>query len=321
MPRRRDDPWAPFHLSTAPLAEPQSRLLVRYGSWRALATSKTQAAKEERWLVRWVCHLAEREHELATAEEDDALAFARLFDDWHWAASTQRQCITALRVFEDWLLERGMCERNPWARIKAPRADVRAPRVVSAAEVGAMYQALARPHWRDARDRALLCTLTASGGRISEVLGLDVGDVDIPGRQALVMGKRRRERYVFLDDAACLTLRIYLTASRPLLTTRTDGPLFLGRHGNRMAGEVARTALDRAAQRAGIGRHVWPHLLRHSVATDLLEHGADLRYVQEVLGHSSLRSTERYTHVARGRLRSEYDRAHGLNPVPPKVRE
>jgi integrase/recombinase XerD len=105
-----------------------------------------------------------------------------------------------------------------------------------------------------------------------------------------------------------LPLCVYLAAVRPWLASSAAGPVFLGRHGKRLHPDVARDALRRAVARAQLGRHVWPHLLRHSFATDALEHGANLREVQELLGHADIRSTQVYTHVASSRLREVYER-------------
>lgn len=309
-PRARPASWSAWRLDAAPLRPSDHAVIARYVRQRALAHSRKLADREERWIVRWTCHLGLRGRTLAQADEDDALAWTDQFDDWHWGASQRGSCMTALRVFHEWLCDRGLAERNPWRRLRPPRAIQRVPRLLRPDEINRMSRALVGPHWRLVRDRALLCTLASTACRIMEVLGLDVADLDLASGWATVCGKGRRERVVPLDAPAREALTIYLQVGRPCLTSAPGGPLFVGRHGGRLSGQVARDALDRAAVRAGVHKDVWPHLFRHSAATDLLNHGADLRHVQALLGHASIRSTERYTHVATDRLREVYDRTH-----------
>lgn len=300
--------WSEWRLDTAPLASDDHALLRQYLAWRTLRTSKNLTGREERWIVRWLCFLGQRSVGVADAREADALEMALLFDEWGWTASPRQHYIACMRVFGDYLLDRKLAERNPWARIKGPRPREYTPAVLRPHELCALEDSLNRPCWREVRDRAVICLLTASACRISEALRLDVGDLDLPGQRFHIRsGKHNRDRIALVTEKACAALRLYLKAVRPLLTTTTAGPLFLGMHGKRLQGEIVREALRRARKRAGLGRHVWPHLLRHSTATEFLDGGAGLEQVQALLGHVSITSTRRYVRIAQGRLRSRYD--------------
>ena len=166
------------------------------------------------------------------------------------------------------------------------------------------------------RDRALLELLYAAGLRVSEALGLDGDDLDLDGASVRVVGKGDREREVPVGDVAIGWLRRYLETGRPALAaadrarTARGGPIFLSDRGRRLGRNHAWFAVKRAAAAAGLGAHVSPHTLRHSYATHLLEGGADLRVVQELLGHASISTTQIYTHLTGERIREVYARAH-----------
>ena len=310
MPRVRSSVWSGFRVDAAPLPPDDAATIRRYVAIRRLAHPSI-AGRDERFIVRWRCWLAERGRVFGEATEDDAVAFAgEWVPSWGWSVSSVRQGMTALRLFHAWLQDHGHAGANPWSRVRPPREVVHAPRVLSRSEIDGMLEVLRRPHWRDVRDRAILSLLWAGGLRIGELIGLDVGDVDLAHERVTVMGKGSRERHQPIEAAACDALRLYLRASRPVLAhSAQQQALFLGRHGRRIDPDVVRDGLRRAASRAGIDRHLWPHLLRHTYATDLLEHDVDLRVVQELMGHANIRSTVRYTHVAQARIRAEYARA------------
>ena len=161
------------------------------------------------------------------------------------------------------------------------------------------------------RDRAALELLYATGVRVSELVGLDVDDVNLERRVVTVLGKGNKERVVPFGVPAERALRVYLSTGRPRLVAATSGPaLFLGRRGGRLDQRQVRTLVHDLLALAETGIDAGPHLLRHSMATHLLEGGADLRTVQEVLGHASLATTQVYTHVSADRLRTSYEQAH-----------
>jgi integrase/recombinase XerC len=162
------------------------------------------------------------------------------------------------------------------------------------------------------RDGVILEVLYGGGVRVGELVALDVDDLDLPARRARVRGKGRKERMVPLGDAATEALEHYLHGARTAMMREGSpaGALFFNRKGKRMGVRDVRAMVERYASEALPGHHVTPHTFRHTYATHLLEGGADLRSVQELLGHADLRTTQIYTHVSRERLRSVYDRAH-----------
>ncbi|MFN8520895.1 MAG: tyrosine recombinase [Chloroflexota bacterium] len=199
------------------------------------------------------------------------------------------------------------------------------PDTLDVAEVEALLDAARPESPASTRDRALLELLYASGLRISEALGLDVGDLSFVTESVRVIGKGDRERVVPVGEVALAAIRRYLDDARPLLAGAIEGgraakgrrsgaaisgPMFLSAHGRRLSRMEAWRAVRRAAREAGIARHVSPHTLRHSFATHLLEGGADLRVVQELLGHASITTTQLYTHLTGARIRQVYDQAH-----------
>jgi len=314
MPRLKEDPWillAQLGPKSVPVSE--SRLVRRYLDRRAVRLSPAVLRREERFLVRWALHLGQKA--FSAASEDDAIAFTRQFAAWGWAPSQCRQCIGSLKGFHTWLCQRAGAPLNPWYDVRGRKERRRLPRVLDAEQIGGVLGALDRPSWQDVRDRALVAMLYATGCRNSELCGLDLADVDPRAGTAHVLGKGDKERICLLDEVAKQALAVYLRAVRPMLAGKTTA-VFVGRHGRRITREVVRDAVSRAGERAGLGRPIWPHLLRHSFATDLLDNGADLRDVQEALGHVNISTTQIYTHVSRAKLRRTYDRAHTPPPLP-----
>ena len=221
----------------------------------------------------------------------------------------------AVRGFFLLLARRGVVARDPALTLGTPKGEKRLPKVLTVAQVERLLAAPDRSTPAGQRDRALLELLYASGARVSEAVGLDAGALDLPAGTVRLFGKGSKERIVPLGEPACLAMERYLGGGRLVLAARDpavlDGSdaLFLNGKGARLGVRDAREAVDRAARLAGLGR-VTPHTLRHSYATHLLEGGADLRAVQELLGHVALSTTQIYTHVSREHLRSTYEHAH-----------
>lgn len=225
--------------------------------------------------------------------------------------------LAGARAFYRHAQRSGWCEGDPLVAITTPKRPRRLPRVLGADEVEALLDSVAGSRVGDAlaqRDRAIVETAYAGGLRISELAGLDVTDLDERRRLVRVMGKRRRERECPLGEPALDALRAWLGEGRPALRDRSaaddDGALFLNAAGTRLGVRGMRGRIDRLVLRAGLDRGVSPHTLRHSFASHLLDGGADLRVVQELLGHASLATTQVYTHVTPARLRSTYQAAH-----------
>lgn len=230
-----------------------------------------------------------------------------------YARATIARRTSSLRALFGFLARRGEIDRDPAAHLDAPRREVGLPRVLRPDQVEALIESAGE----DAvgrRDRALLELLYGAGARVSEACALDLGGLDLSARQARLFGKRRKERIVPLGGPAVAALGAYLDRGRAELAARARDraptpAVFLDSRGSRLDPRSARRVVTRAARSAGLGR-VTPHTLRHSYATHLLEGGADLRSVQELLGHSSLETTQRYTHLSRGRLVEIYHESH-----------
>jgi integrase/recombinase XerD len=217
----------------------------------------------------------------------------------------------AARTFYGHLVLLGMRSDNPAADIELPRRRRRLPRSLSPGEVERLIAAANGVTPRALRDRALVELLYGGGLRVSEAVGLDRGRVDLEHRLVRPLGKGDKERVVPLGRGAVEALRLYLARGRPYLDRRHCSELFLNAQGGPLTRAGAFLVLRRLAERAGLDpERVHPHLLRHSFATHLLEGGADLRSVQEMLGHADLATTELYTHVSDRRRREAYFAAH-----------
>lgn len=220
--------------------------------------------------------------------------------------------LSTLRSLYAFLVREGLAPGNPARAVASPRRPRRLPEVLPEQEVAALVEAPAAEAGPLAlRDRALLELLYASGLRVSELVGLDLDDVDLDERLVRVLGKRRKERVVPFGRAAARAIRRWLAEGRPALAGGRGGAaLFLSLRGGRLVQRSIARRLDRWVLAAGLPRHVHPHVLRHCFATHLLGNGADLRGIQELLGHASLSTTQRYTHLDWKRLAEVYDRAH-----------
>jgi integrase/recombinase XerD len=227
------------------------------------------------------------------------------------APSSIARRAAAARAFYRHLVLLGLREDNPAAEIELPRRRSRLPRTLSPAEVERLIGAANGTTPRSLRDRALVELLYGAGLRVSEAVGLDRGSVDLDNRLVRCVGKGDKERIVPLGREAADALRRYLARGRPYLERRHRPDLFLNAQGGALTRAGAFLILRRLAGKAGLDpRRVHPHILRHSFATHLLEGGADLRSVQEMLGHADLGTTELYTHVSDRRRRDTYYSAH-----------
>ncbi len=228
------------------------------------------------------------------------------------APTSLRRRAAAIRGFYRFAYGEGLITTDVAVRLDLPRQPRLLPETLDVAEVERLLDAAGEA----LRDRALLELLYAAGLRISEALRLDLDDLSRDAATVRVVGKGDRERVVPVGDIAVDWLARWMAEGRPALLARhhvapaRGGPLFLGDRGRRLARQQAWAAVKRAAVRAGLSERVSPHTLRHSFATHLLEGGADLRIVQELLGHASISTTQLYTHLTGERIRAVYARAH-----------
>jgi integrase/recombinase XerC len=231
------------------------------------------------------------------------------------ARTTLARRTSAVKTFTAWALRRGLLTADPAARLQVPKAHRTLPAVLRQDQArDAMAAAKSGAEQGDPlalRDRLIVELLYATGIRVSELCGLDVDDVDTRQRTVRVLGKGNKQRTAPYGVPAADALRAWLADGRPALVTPASGPaLLLGARGRRLDVRQARTVVHQTIAAVDGAPDMGPHGLRHSAATHLLEGGADLRVVQELLGHSSLATTQLYTHVAVSRLRAVHDQAH-----------
>jgi site-specific recombinase XerD len=250
--------------------------------------------------------------------------------DAGYARSTIARRTSTMRTWFALLERRGHVEADPAALLLSPKQGRHLPRVLRVDQIEAMIEVTDPATPTGSRDRTLLELLYASGARVNEACTLTLDRLDLPQAQVRLEGKGGKDRIVPIGGAAIRALTAYLDGARPVLLageagdagsgparaamraahgSRTDGIVLRGDRGGPLGTRDARTIVERVARTAGVG-HVTPHTLRHSFATHLLEGGADLRIVQELLGHASLATTQRYTHLSRGRLREVHASAH-----------
>jgi tyrosine recombinase XerC len=230
------------------------------------------------------------------------------------AKKSQGRALAAVRGLFRYAVREGTLASSPASSVRTPKTPQRLPRHLRPVEVEAVLEAAAGAGALGIRDRALVELLYASGLRVGELVSLDWRDLDLAGRVLRVLGKGGKERMVPFGTPAAAALRAWLTAwegVRGEAAALDDAmPVFLNARGGRLTDRSVRRILDRAVKDAAVATGVHPHTLRHSFATHLLEAGADLRAIQELLGHSSLSTTQRYTHVEVERLLAVYRQAH-----------
>ena len=228
-----------------------------------------------------------------------------------YSKRTMARKLSCLRSFYRHLILSGKLEQNPAAGVASPKLERRLPRFL---DEPAVADLLAQPDTTTPsglRDRAILEILYGCGLRVSEVVGLDTDSVDYSLGFVRVFGKGKKERLVPIGSGALAALADYLAAGRPRFRpAASERALFLNRAGGRLTDRSVMRMLDKYVRRLALAAKVSPHVLRHTFATHLLEHGADLRSVQEMLGHESLSTTQIYTHVTRARMMEVYRKAH-----------
>ncbi len=254
----------------------------------------------------------------ATAFKPERAAVRGFISDLHhrgYRRSSTARKIASIRAFYRWCVTCGIASHDPTAGVHTPRREGRLPKVLRTDEVESLLAAPDGSLPDGMRDRALLEVLYASGMRAGEAQALNIDDLDLDNYDVRVrQGKGDKERVAMLGDPAVEALENYLTVGRPALRLKArradDGALFLNKFGERLSDRGIRRIFDKYMHSASQTLKVTPHILRHSFATHLLDNGADLRAVQELLGHSSLETTQIYTHVSRERVAKVYDSAH-----------
>jgi integrase/recombinase XerC len=221
--------------------------------------------------------------------------------------------LSAIRSFYRYLMREKLITANPVERISSPKLDKRLPSFLTLNEVKQLLEAPDPSTPQGLRDRALLELLYASGLRVSELTSLELGQINLDSNEIRVWGKGSKERVVLMGEPAAEALRNYFEQGRPkLLTAKKSSAVFLTRYGQRLPARSVQKILEHYTVKAGLKKRVHPHTLRHTFATHMLDGGADLRVVQELLGHEQLSSTQIYTHVTKKQARKVYLAAHPL---------
>ena len=242
----------------------------------------------------------------------DLRGYVAAMHDAGYAKTSVARRTAALRTFFKFCLREKLCENNPAKPLRTPRKDRKLPHFLSTEEVGKLLDAPPATQAMGQRDRAILETMYSAGLRVSEVVGINDGDLALAEEIVRIRGKGRRERLAPLGSYAIRAIERW-HAQRKLSPREPKGaasPLFTNKFGRRLTTRSVARMLEKYLKLTGLDRRTTPHTLRHSFATHLLDRGADIRSVQELLGHKSLVTTQIYTHVSTAGLRAAYERAH-----------
>ncbi len=296
------------------IAENEQDLLDRVLQqlWLELGLSRHTLNAYEVDLRLFAAWLAPREKALLSADRADILSYlAQKMGEGRQARSLARM-LSAARTFYGWLLQHGEIQLDPTLDVPPPGIGRPLPKSLSESDVEALVTAPPIDTPLGLRDRAMLETLYATGLRVTELINLGMGHMSLSSGVVRVLGKGRKERLVPLGDEAVYWIERYLAEARPALLEGQGecAELFVTRRGAGMTRQMFWTLIKRYAAQAGLNMELSPHTLRHAFATHLLNHGADLRVVQMLLGHSDLSSTQIYTHVARARLKALHHEHH-----------
>jgi len=278
--------------------------------WLEEGLAKNTLASYRRDLAKLAAWMESSNSSLPAATRADLLAFLATNAPRMKASSTGRLLSSAKRFYQ-YLLRQGRIAADPTLKVERPKLPRALPKSLSEAEVEALIQAPDTGTPLGLRDRAMLEALYATGLRVSELVNLKLSEVSLDQGVVRAMGKGSKERLVPLGEEALDWLRRYLEHERgTILEKKQSDALFVTRRGGPMTRQMFWNLVKRYAARAGIQKHLSPHTLRHAFATHLLNHGADLRVVQMLLGHADISTTQIYTHVARERMKQLHATHH-----------
>lgn len=265
---------------------------------------------------RFAAYMATKSERLATdAEEDDVRDFVVWLRKQNYDPRSVARAISSLRSYFDFLVREGHIDTNPAREVELPKVPLPFPKALTVEEVELLIESVPTATAADIRDKALIEFLYATGARISEATNVDLSDLYLEEKSVRLVGKGDKARVVPFGAAADAALRRYLEKGRPPLASkakagRAPAALFLNQRGGRMTRQGMWMVLKARARAVGLADVLTPHVLRHSCATHMLEGGADIRAVQEILGHASLRTTQGYTKVTFSHIWSVYQTSH-----------
>jgi integrase/recombinase XerC len=251
-------------------------------------------------------------------------AFLAYLNEQNYSRTTSARKLATLRSFYKFTVRRGYIQTSPVATIRTPKQEKRLPRCLEPEQINVLLNCPETSNMLGARDRAIMETLYSSGLRVSELVGLDLSDVNFLGEVLHLRGKGKKERMAPVGASALQAIQRYLTfrdtesrnrdkqnsESQQQAKSFDKQALFINKHGQRLSTRSVRRKLDKYLRQAGLDPRISPHTLRHSFATHMLNNGADLRMVQELLGHRSLSTTQVYTHLTTSKMKTVYDNSH-----------
>jgi integrase/recombinase XerC len=255
----------------------------------------------------------EVDQRLLAADVNEARAYLAYLNDKNYSKATIARKLATLRSFYKFLVRTNRRDANPLTAIRTPKQDKKLPRFLEFEEVKRLLETPPTDSWLGARDRAILETLYSTGIRVSELVGLNMDDIDFLGEVIHIRGKGKKERIAPISSSALQAIQHYMEYRnrRSQSNNHFDSRvLFVNKHGQRLSTRSVRRKMDKYLKSAGLDPAISPHTLRHSFATHMLNNGADLRSVQELLGHQSLSTTQVYTHLTTRKLKEVYDNAH-----------
>lgn len=257
------------------------------------------------------------EKDCTSVNRDDIRNYLSFIGKFHFAKSTSARKTASLRMFFKYLYRENLTESNPVIGIKSPKRDKKLPHFLSETETEEILSGIKTNSPAGFRNKTILELLYATGMRISELSGINFEDLNLEENEIKVFGKGAKERIVPVSNRAKALLIDYINTVRELICTEGEkqpvsgtSPVFINKTGFRLQPQTVRNAINKTIDEIKFPKHVTPHVFRHTFATKMLEHGADLRSVQELLGHAGISNTQIYTHVTTERLRKAYDEAH-----------
>ena len=250
---------------------------------------------------------------LLTASADTMRAYMVRLNEQNYSKSTAARKLATLRSFYKFLLKRGRIDNNPVISIRTPKQEKKLPMFLEYDQVKQLLDAPDLSSWLGARDRAIMETLYSTAIRVSELVALNMDDIDFLSEVIHVRGKGKKERIAPVSSTALQTIQYYMEFRNKRAQSNQNFDLkvlFVNKHGTRLSTRSVRRKMDKYLKIAGLDPRISPHTLRHSFATHMLNNGADLRSVQELLGHQSLSTTQVYTHLTTSKLKKDYDAAN-----------
>ncbi|WP_096188543.1 site-specific tyrosine recombinase XerD [Evansella halocellulosilytica] len=278
---------------------------------KGLSKNTSEAYKRDLNSYIKYIHKVEEKTNLQHITRESILHYLYHLKDQGRAATTMARTLSSIRAFHQFLLREGVVSTDPSVHIEMPKAEKKLPKILSPSEVESLLEA---PHERTSlniRNKAMLELLYATGIRVSELCQLSVSDIHLQMGFIRCIGKGNKERIIPIGTVATKAIEDYLNNSRHLLMKkRRHDILFVNHHGNQMSRQGFWKIIKQLTRDAKINKELTPHTLRHSFATHLLENGADLRAVQEMLGHADISTTQIYTHVTKARMKDVYSQYH-----------